>query len=61
MTAQINHKKLYFNYCTSGNFFNIEIQISGKYSDIPPPPPKKTTLDASLCDPDGCILKPISV
>jgi hypothetical protein len=59
MTVEINHKKLYYNYYTSGKFLiiNIEIQVSGKILQ------NMETSDASLRAyvSDGCISKPISV
>ena len=46
MTVQINHKKLYYNYYTSGKLLTLKFKFHVKSSDTPTPPPP--TSDASL-------------
>jgi hypothetical protein len=43
MRVPINHKKLYYNYYTSGKFLTLKFKFHVKSSDIPPP----QTSDAS--------------
>jgi hypothetical protein len=46
MTVQINRKKLYYNYYTSGKFLTLKFKFEVKSFDIPSPPPQ--TSDALL-------------
>jgi hypothetical protein len=38
MRLPINHKKLYYNYYTSGKFLTLKFKFQVKSSNIPPPP-----------------------
>jgi hypothetical protein len=38
MTVQVNHKKLYYDYYTSGKCLTLKFKFEVKFSDPPPPP-----------------------